>query len=127
MGGMTVHADLAMVSLDSSDPVAHAGFYSRVLGWDVTHSQAEYAMITSSDGVSVGFGLVPGYAPPAWPDETAGKRYHLDLYVDDVSAAEQEFVAAGARRPEFQPGGGRWTVLLDPVGQPFCLCPRPQG
>ncbi|MFI6326856.1 VOC family protein [Micromonospora chersina] len=123
---MTVHADLAMVNLDSSDPVAHAAFYSCALGWEITHSQAEYSMI-SKDGTSIGFGLVPGYAPPAWPDETAGKRYHLDLYVDDVTVAEKEFVAAGATRPEFQPGGERWTVLLDPIGQPFCLCPRPQG
>ncbi|MEE3921930.1 VOC family protein [Micromonospora sp. BRA006-A] len=92
----------------------------------MTHSEAEYAMIVK-DGTSIGFGLVPGYTPPAWPDESGGKRYHLDLYVDDVAAAEKELVAAGATRPGFQPGGERWTVLLDPIGQPFCLCPRPQG
>nr|WP_238449382.1 VOC family protein [Micromonospora sp. 4G55] len=68
-----------------------------------------------------------GYQPPRWPDETAAKRYHLDLYVDDLTVAEKEFVAAGATKPEFQPGDGRWVVLLDPVGQPFCICPRPQG
>ncbi|MEH0845728.1 VOC family protein [Micromonospora sp. CPCC 205711] len=124
---MTIHADLAMVNLDSSDPAGHAAFYHRVLGWEITHSQPEYAMITSPDGVSLGFGLVPGYQPPAWPDETAGKRYHLDLYVDDLDAAAKEFEAAGATRPDAQPGEGRWLVLLDPVGQPFCLCPRPQG
>ena len=31
---MTMHADLAMVNLDSSDPAPHARFYSRVLGWE---------------------------------------------------------------------------------------------
>ncbi|MFI6128344.1 VOC family protein [Micromonospora sp. NPDC051141] len=121
---MTTHADLAMVNLDSSDPAAHAAFYGHALGWEITHSEAEYAMITSSGGTSIGFGLVPGYAPPAWPDPAGGKRYHLDLTVDDVPAAERDLVAAGATRPEHQPGGGRWTVLLDPIGQPFCLCPR---
>ncbi|MFG1744050.1 VOC family protein [Micromonospora chalcea] len=123
---MTVNAHIAMISLDSSDPAAHAAFYATALGWEITHSEAEYAMIVK-DGTSIGFGLVPGYTPPAWPDESGDKRYHLDLYVDDVAVAEKELVAAGATRPGFQPGGERWTVLLDPIGQPFCLCPRPQG
>lgn len=115
-----------MVNLDSSDPAGHAAFYHEVLGWEVTHSQPEYAMITSG-GVSIGFGLVEGYQPPAWPDPTGDKRYHLDLYVDDLAAAEQQLVAAGASKPDFQPGGDRWVVLLDPIGQPFCICPRPQS
>ncbi|MER7892738.1 VOC family protein [Micromonospora sp. NPDC094482] len=123
---MTVNADLAMVNLDSSDPAAHAAFYQRVLGWEVTHSQPEYAMLTGA-GVSIGFGLVDGWQPPSWPDPAGGKRYHLDLYVDDLARAEKEFVAAGAAKPEFQPGGERWVVLTDPLGQPFCICPRPQG
>ncbi|WBB68731.1 VOC family protein [Micromonospora sp. WMMD812] len=123
---MTVNADLAMVNLDSSDPAAHAAFYQRVLGWEITHSQPEYAML-SGGGVSLGFGLVDGYRPPSWPDPAAGKRYHLDLYVDDLAQAEKEFVAAGATRPQFQPGAERWVVLIDPIGQPFCICPRAQG
>ncbi|MFF5072954.1 VOC family protein [Micromonospora olivasterospora] len=123
---MTITGDLCMVNLDSSDPAAHAAFYARVLGWEITHSQPEYAMVTGG-GVAIGFGLVDGYAPPAWPDPSGGKRYHLDVYVDDRTAAEEAFCAAGASKPEHQPGGERWTVLLDPVGQPFCVCPRPQG
>ncbi|MFY1615428.1 VOC family protein [Micromonospora sp. WMMD736] len=122
---MTTTADLAMVNLDSSDPAGQAAFYNRVLGWEITHSQAEYAMINGG-GMSIGFGLVEGYAPPAWPDTSGQKRYHLDLYVDDLAQAEKEFVAAGASKPEFQPGE-TWVVLLDPIGQPFCLCRRPQG
>ncbi|MCM0676559.1 VOC family protein [Micromonospora phytophila] len=120
---MTITADLAMVNLDSSDPVAHAAFWQRVLGGELTHSEPEYAMVTAG-AVAVGFGLVEGYRPPSWPDENAGKRYHLDLYVDDLALAEKEFVAAGATKPDFQPGGERWVVLIDPVGQPFCICRR---
>ncbi|KAB1935155.1 VOC family protein [Micromonospora sp. ALFpr18c] len=123
---MTTTADLAMVNLDSSDPAAHAAFYHRVLGWEITHRHTEYAMI-SGGGVSIGFGLVEGYQPPSWPDPAAAKRYHLDLYVDDPAVAEKEFVAAGASKPEFQPGGEQWVVLIDPIGQPFCICPRPKG
>ncbi|MGC4892822.1 VOC family protein [Micromonospora sp. DT31] len=123
---MSTHADIAMISLDSSDPAAHAAFYAHALGAEITHSETEYAMIVAG-GTPIGFGLLPGYTPPAWPDETGGKRYHLDLYVDDLATAEKDLLAAGATRPDFQPGGERWTVLLDPVGQPFCLCRRPQG
>lgn len=120
------NAELIMVSLDSPDPVAHAEFYRQVLGWEVTHSQPEYAMI-GNGSTSLGFGLVEGYQPPAWPNEGGSKRYHLDLYVDDLAEAEKTYVAAGATRPDHQPGDGRWVVLLDPAGQPFCICPRPQS
>ena len=34
-------------------------------------------------------------------------------------------LALGAGQPAFQPGGDRWTVLTDPAGHPFCLCPAP--
>ncbi|MFG2088608.1 VOC family protein [Spirillospora sp. NPDC048824] len=34
---------------------------------------------------------------------------------------EAEVGALGASRPEFQPGGGEWTVLTDPEGHPLCI------
>jgi len=113
-------AGLIMVNLDCADPARQAAFYAAVLGWDVTHSQDEYAMI--SDGkTSIGFGRVEGYKPPAWPDTTAEKRYHLDLGVADLAEAEKRCHELGATTPDFQPGEN-WRVLLDPDGQPFCLC-----
>lgn len=56
------------------------------------------------------------YHPPAWPDTSSAKRYHVDVYVDDLDTAEQQCVAAGGRVLDFQPGEGRWRVLLDPAG-----------
>ncbi|SHN46009.1 VOC family protein [Cryptosporangium aurantiacum] len=124
---MSDTATLAMVSLDSPDPGALADFYGAVLGWPVVHRQDEYAMISSGvDGVApIGFGLVEKYRAPAWPDSDSSKRFHLDLYVDDVDAAEARCHTLGATTPEFQPGAEKWRVLLDPAGHPFCLCPRP--
>jgi catechol 2,3-dioxygenase-like lactoylglutathione lyase family enzyme len=116
-------ASLIMVNIDCANPPQQAAFYAAVLGWDVTHSQDEYAMI--SDGrTSIGFGKVDDYTPPAWPDSTDAKRFHLDLSVRDVATTETLCHELGARTPEFQPGGERWRVLLDPAGQPFCLCPN---
>lgn len=122
---MTAIADLIMVNLDSPDPRAQAEFYQQMLGWEVTHSTDEYAMISNGSS-SIGFGRVAAYEPPAWPDTTAKKRFHLDFSVDDLDKAEERLVAAGASRPDFQPGGEKWRVLTDPAGQPFCICPRPQ-
>ncbi|MEV4755134.1 VOC family protein [Micromonospora sp. NPDC049559] len=123
---MTAIGDLIMVNLDSPDPRAHAEFYHRLLGWKITHSADEYAMIGDGDR-AIGFGRVEGYQPPRWPDTSAEKRYHLDVYVDDLDRAEARCRAAGAAKPDFQPGGERWRVLTDPAGQPFCICLRPQG
>ena len=116
-------ASLSMVNLDCLDPRAMAAFYAAVLGWEVTYSEEEYAMITG-DGTSIGFGRVEGFTPPAWPDTGSVKRYHLDLQVDDLAAAETACRDLGAAVPDFQPGTGRWRVLTDPAGHPFCLSAR---
>lgn len=123
---MAGFANLIMVDLECTDPPALAEFYHQVLGWDVTHSQADYAVITDGS-TRVRFGLVDGYEAPGWPDSAAPKRYHLDLRVDDVAKAVERCLELGAGRPEFQPGGDRWTVLTDPAGHPFCLCPAQAG
>jgi predicted enzyme related to lactoylglutathione lyase len=116
-------ASLAMINLDAADPEALASFYAGVLGWEVLHRDTEYAMI--GDGsTSIGFGKVPGYSGPGWPQEAAPKRYHLDLYVDDLDKAEEQALALGATKPENQPTPERWRVLLDPGGQPFDICLR---
>ena len=45
---MTGFATLAMINLDAEDPAALATFYSQVLGWEVLHSEGDYAMIGGS-------------------------------------------------------------------------------
>ena len=114
-------ASLAMINLDATDPAGQATFYSQVLGWEVLHSQDEYAMI--GDGtVSIGFGQVPGYSGPGWPDETTPKRYHLDFYVEDLDKAEEQALALGATKAAEQPTPDRWRVLIAPDGPPFDIC-----
>lgn len=118
---MSGFATLAMINLDASDPAAQSRFYADVLGWEVQHSQAEYAMI--GDGsTSIGFGQVPGYSAPGWPKESSPKRYHLDFYVDELDKAEEQALALGATKPDEQPQPDRWRVLLDPEGHPFDIC-----
>jgi len=120
--GQVPVARLSMVNMDCADPQPLAAFYAHILGWQVTYSDNDYAMITGQ-GATLGFGRVPGYTAPSWPDTTAGKRYHLDLQVTDPPSAAAACVALGATVPDEQPGDGRWQVLLDPAGHPFCLSP----
>jgi predicted enzyme related to lactoylglutathione lyase len=117
-------AELSMVNIDSSDPAGMARFYAAALGWEVTYSDENYGMV-EGNGIKIGFGKIEGFRPAPWPDEAGAKRFHLDLQVDDLDEAAESLCAIGATQPDFQPGAGRWRVLLDPDGQPFCLSPRP--
>ncbi len=119
---MAGFATLIWVDLECADPPVPAEFYHQVLGWDVTHSQDDYAVIGDAS-IRIRLGRVAGYDASGWPDSAAPKRYHLDLQVDDLAKAVERCLELGAGKPEFQPGGDRWTLLTDPAGHPFCLCP----
>ena len=96
-----------MINLDSEDPAGLASFYSAVLGWNVLHSEGDYAMI--GDGsINIGFGKVPGYTAPGWPEESGLKRYHR-IYVDDLDSRE---CFDPASKPAEQPSPDRWRVPL---------------
>jgi len=112
-------ARLAMVTLDCADPEASAAFWSAMLGWEVAHAQAEYAMLTGPSH-ALGFGKVDDYEAPAWPNARGSKQFHFDLAVDDIDAARTAAADLGATVVDEQPGD-TWTVMLDPGGHPFCL------
>ncbi len=122
---MTGFADLAMVNLDCDNPPALATFYAEILGWEVLHSQDEYAMI-GNGSTSIGFGRVDDHRASGWPDEAVPKQYHLDLSVDDLDDAEERCLKLGATRIDaaHQPAADRYRVLLDPAGHPFDICLR---
>ena len=121
---MAGFATLCWVDMECPNPNELAEFYRQVLGWDVTHYQDEAAVITNGS-TSICFGRVAGYEPPGWPDSAVSKRYHMDLDADDLAEAVRRCLELGASKPDFQPGGDRWTVLLDPAGHPFCVCQAP--
>src|SRR5687768_15463082 len=110
---MAGFATLIQFTIDCDDPARVAKFYADITGWEVTHSQDEYAMI--SDGTSsIGWGKIDAHTPVGWPDESAPKRFHLDFYVDDLDKAEAQCLELGATKPATQPDPARWRVLLDP-------------
>jgi catechol 2,3-dioxygenase-like lactoylglutathione lyase family enzyme len=59
---------------------------------------------------------------------TARDQMHLDLYADDLAGEVERLVNLGATRVrEVDEPGDRYVVLLDPEGNPFCVCDVPTG
>lgn len=114
-------ATLAMVTIDCDDAHAMALFWSELLGGRIAHDEGDYSMVTAG-GVTLGFGRDPQYRAPQW-SQAGTKQFHLDLSTDDLDAAAARAQELGATLADPQPreAAGKWVVLLDPAGHPFCF------
>ena len=72
------------------------------------------------------FQRITNYQAPTWPAGRRPQQLHLDLLVDDLQAAHDHALAAGAA-----PLAGvvvhedeTFGVYADPAGHPFCLIER---
>lgn len=109
---------LAAIILNCADPRALADFYSSATGWTVASADDDFVALDTGGPVQLSFQRVAGHTAPAWPD--GATQAHVDVTVADVDKATAELLAAGATRPDHQPGDG-WVVLIDPAGHPFCI------
>jgi catechol 2,3-dioxygenase-like lactoylglutathione lyase family enzyme len=108
------------VVLDCADPAALAGFYSELLGLPVTYRSDDWVVVASSEAASgLAFQLAPGHRRPTWPDPAVPQQVHLDIMVEDVTAAGPRALALGAVKLDGE------NVYADPAGHPFCLILRP--
>jgi catechol 2,3-dioxygenase-like lactoylglutathione lyase family enzyme len=112
------------VCIDCADADELAGFYSRLLGWEVTSTDGHgwVAMRAPDGGTDILLQAEADYRPPVWPEEPGGqdKMLHFEIQVDDLDDAVAFAVDAGARIADHQPQE-RVRVMLDPAGHPFCL------
>jgi predicted enzyme related to lactoylglutathione lyase len=108
------------VSIDCADPGPLAEFWAAMLGGDVMFT-TDGAVDVRTEWLWISAMKVNGYTPPTWPGSDVPKQVHLDLAVDDLDAAVAEAQALGARLSDVQPAPGRWRVLIDPAGHPFCV------
>ncbi|AXH97502.1 VOC family protein [Ornithinimicrobium avium] len=122
------------VSISTDRPRELARFYADLLGVAVHAEEgprpgeppgAGWAQLRRSEGhlrMTVNLEYDPHYEKPTWPSEPAAQQpqAHLDLWVDDLDAAEAWAVELGARRHGVQPQE-TVRVMLDPHGHPFCL------
>ncbi len=115
------------VVLDCPDPWARARFWAGLLGGTPVEGYPGWVTLEPPPhGQRLSF-----QATTAVPDPAAA-RVHFDVLVDDLAAAGDRVVAAGAVfvrenvSPRPAPGGEPvgWRVYLDPAGHPFCLVLR---
>jgi hypothetical protein len=107
--------------LDCPDAGALAGFYARLLEWDVTAEDGWVEIRPADRSSCISFQQVDDYRPPQWPGQQAPQQMHLDVVVDDLDRGEGAVLELGATKSEHQPGT-TFRVFLDPAGHPFCLC-----
>lgn len=112
---------LAAVTLDCADPLQLGAFYAEATGLALDGgSDSDFAGLCCASGLFLGFQRVNGYQRPRWPGQQQAQQAHLDFEVDDLDQAEAALLLRGATKPDVQPSG-RWRVLTDPAGHPFCL------
>jgi len=117
---------VSTVVLDAHDAHELAGFYLRLLDYEIRSEEPDWVLIgppPGEQGVSLAFETERAYVPPVWPTRNPGDQQmmlHLDIEVDDLAGETERAVAEGARLHEYQPQDDV-RVLLDPSGHPFCL------
>jgi predicted enzyme related to lactoylglutathione lyase len=114
---------LTTVNIGAPDPIALAGFYERLLEWQITTADSDWAVLTPPDGgVKLAFQTEADYVRPVWPAGPGDQQMmvHLEIRVSDLDSAVSYAVECGATLAENQPQADV-RVCLDPVGHPFCL------
>ncbi len=125
--GVPPRIRLNAVVLDCPDVAALSDFYVRFLGWQRSYAEEdEWAeVVDPSSGAKIAFQQNEDYLPPVWPEEPGKQQQmlHLDFIVGDETQREEAVrhaIACGAARAPKQYSDA-WTVMLDPVGHPFCI------
>ncbi|GAA2818900.1 VOC family protein [Saccharopolyspora taberi] len=124
---MSTSLRLAAFAIDCPDPRALAGFYGRLLGWEIDERASGDEWVELADpagGAPLAFQLDPGYQPPTWPDRARPQMMHLDVRVRTLDEGHERAIAAGAV-PLPQPEDrldAKFRVYADPDGHPFCVC-----
>jgi catechol 2,3-dioxygenase-like lactoylglutathione lyase family enzyme len=120
---MAVKIKYQVVAFDAADLAAESAFWAGVLGGEVDVDD-DWHMVLVDGEPRIGVQLAPNHRPPEWPDGTP-QQIHLDLWVEDFSAAHEQVTALGARVLKEARGstsGDDFQVYADPAGHPFCLC-----
>jgi predicted enzyme related to lactoylglutathione lyase len=112
-----------IVAFDAADLAAESAFWARIVGGTVD-ADDDWHTISVDGSPQLAVQLAPNHVRPEWPDGTP-QQVHLDLYVDDVRAAHDEVLAAGAtllKAADDLDVQSGFQVYADPAGHPFCLC-----
>lgn len=110
---------LESLCIDANDPFALAHFWSAVLGWEITTSRGDIALVPSDDtGFGIRFLHVQG-------EKSGPNQMHFDLTSRSLHEQQQTVTRSlehGARHIDVgqRPEEGH-VVLADPEGNEFCV------
>ena len=105
------------VVIDCVDHKPVVGFWAAALGWEVRPVNDQYVSLVPPEtgGLSVLFQKVP-------EPKTGKNRVHLDFRTEDRAVEVTRLIGLGASVvAEHCLGDFCWTVMLDPVGNEFCV------
>ncbi|WP_026257136.1 VOC family protein [Actinopolymorpha alba] len=119
----------------TAPPAPHAPelarFYERLLGWRIVDEgpKGGWVQLHPPEGetgrtlLGINIESDQDHERPVWPSMPGGQNatMHLDIGVDDLDEAVAWALQAGASLAEHQPQE-HVRVMLDPAGNPFCLC-----
>jgi predicted enzyme related to lactoylglutathione lyase len=117
---MRMPSDLFALSFDANDPVGLAGFWSDLLGWQLTADGDDSVALVPND--STGFRL---RFLASQQEKVGQNRIHLDLTsasLEDQRETVARAVALGARHIDIgQLPEDEHVVLADPEGNELCV------
>lgn len=124
---MSAIVSLAAVVVDCRHAAPLAAFYRSAFGGEIFRTDEDSAWLRIG-GLTVIFREVDGYQPPTWPSSDVPMQVHLDLYVADLAAAEEQLHRLGAVTADPQPPGPVGLVVMrDPAGNLFCIAACPDS
>jgi hypothetical protein len=118
-----VKINFQVLVFDAADLAGESRFWAGVLGGTVDEGD-RWHMVRVNGQPTLGVQLAPNHVPPDWPDGTP-QQIHLDLWVDNPTAAHDHVMSLGAtllKDAADDDSPDDYRVYADPAGHPFCLC-----
>lgn len=112
-------ATVLEITIDAVDTKEAASFWQSALGYEQLYERPPYVALGPSNGRGPRV-LIQQVSDLA----RAKSRVHLDLRVHDPASEVKRLEALGATVDSVvEEAGTTWTVMSDPSGTPFCVCP----
>jgi catechol 2,3-dioxygenase-like lactoylglutathione lyase family enzyme len=120
----SIHLREIVIDYPKDQTRALLDFYASLTGFTPYLNETSPSLLEHEDGVDLGLQPVDDYQAPTWPTQERGQQMHIDFATPDMDAAVSYAMSLGASGVESQPASDDWTVMLDPVGHPFCFVPH---
>jgi catechol 2,3-dioxygenase-like lactoylglutathione lyase family enzyme len=116
-----IPGSISRIVFDCFSPRSLASFYEALLGMHRQQDSPACVTIGADGGETTMLAFQHAEFPaPRWPDPTYPQQIHLDIHVEDGTAAEELALRLGAI--SLPAMGGSCPVFADPAAHPFCLC-----